>query len=119
MSSRPVEVQNLFDALDRDRPDELFETLVQLPGAKLERIVSTGQATPPGEWYDQTDDEWVVLLSGAARLRFESPGTEHESDTEHELKAGDYLLIPAHCRHRVEWTSPDELSVWLALHFSS
>ena len=112
MSIQPVEVRNLFSAIDRDRPDELFETLVQLPGAKLERIVSTGQATPTGEWYDQADDEWVVLLSGAARLRFELP------DIEHELKPGDYLLIPANCRHRVERTSPDEPSVWLALHFS-
>ena len=112
MSDHSVEIRNLFSAIDDKRPDELFETLLQIPGTKLERIVSTGQATPPGEWYDQAGDEWVILLSGAARLRFETP------DIEHELQPGDYLLIPAHCRHRVEWTSPDEPSVWLALHFS-
>jgi cupin 2 domain-containing protein len=111
MSNQPVEVRNLFSTIDGECPDELFETLVQMPGAKLERIVSTGQATPPGEWYDQAGAEWVVLLAGAARLRFDSPHAEHE------LKPGDYLLIPAHCRHRVEWTSPDEPTVWLALHF--
>lgn len=113
MSDPPVEIRNLFGEIDGERPDELFETLLQIPGAKLERIVSTGQATPPGEWYDQAGDEWVILLAGAARLRFESP------DIEHELKPGDYLLIPARCRHRVEWTTPDEPSVWLALHFST
>lgn len=112
MSDQPVKIRNLFSKIDSERPDELFETLLQIPGAKLERIVSTGQATLPDEWYDQAGDEWVILLSGAARLRFESP------DIEHKLKPGDYLLIPAHCRHRVEWTSPDEPSVWLALHFS-
>ena len=112
MSDQPVEIRNVFSAIDRDSPDELFETLLQIPGAKLERIVSTGQSTPPGEWYDQADAEWVVLLSGAARLRFEPPAAEHE------LHPGDYLLIPAHCRHRVEWTSPNEPAVWLALHFS-
>ncbi len=112
MNDQPYEIRNLFNAIDGERPDELFETLLQIPGAKLERIISTGQATAADEWYDQTDDEWVILLSGAARLRFETSGIERE------LKPGDYLLIPAHCRHRVEWTSPDEPSVWLALHFS-
>lgn len=112
MNEQLLAVRNLFAAIDHERSDELFETLLQVPGVRLERIVSTGQVTPPGEWYDQADAEWVVLLSGSARLRFESPNSEHE------LQPGDYLLIPAHCRHRVEWTSPDEPSVWLALHFS-
>ncbi|MBI1312753.1 cupin domain-containing protein [bacterium] len=113
MSDQPIDIRNLFAAIDRDRSDELFEMLLQTPGVRLERIVSTGQATPPGKWYDQEGDEWVALLSGAARLRFES------SDSEHELQPGDYLLIPAHCRHRVEWTSADEPTVWLALHITS
>lgn len=113
MNDERVEIRNLFAAIDREHPEELFETLLQTPGVRVERIVSTGQTTPPGEWYDQTDDEWVALLSGAARLRFESPAAEHA------LNPGDCLLIPAHCRHRVEWTSLDEPTVWLALHIAS
>ena len=77
---------------------------------RLERIVSHGQATPPGEWFDRDRDDWVVLLRGGAGLLFEG---ESESQV---LRPGDYLLIPAHARHRVEWTASDEPTVWLALH---
>ena len=105
-----MNLKNIFREL-RDKPDdEVVETIVKRDGVKIERIVSTGQATPPGEWYDQESDEWVILLTGAARLSF-------EDGREMELKPGDYLLIPAHCRHRVEWTDPHQQSVWLAVHF--
>ena len=78
---------------------------------KLERIISTGQATPEGEWYDQESPEWVVLLRGEALLLF-------EGDTEAmRLGPGDYIHIPAHCRHRVEWTHPEQPTIWLALHY--
>jgi cupin 2 domain-containing protein len=93
------------------RNNELFETLVETASLKLERIVSTGQATPPGEWYDQERDEWVALLSGSATLRFE------DSDELVPLEPGDWLLIPARRRHRVEATAADGESVWIALHF--
>lgn len=89
----------------------MFETLVQTDHVTLERIVSAGQATPPGEWYDQDTHEWVILLSGRAGLLF-----EHET-TARELQPGDYVLIPAHCRHRVEWTDSNQKTVWLALHY--
>ena len=81
-------------------------------GARVERIVSTGQATPPGEWYDQDGDEWVVLLSGAAGLLFEGEAAARP------LEPGDWVLIPAHARHRVEWTAADEPTVWLAVHMA-
>lgn len=81
------------------------------PGARLERIVSRGQATPDGEWYDQDANEWVVLLRGAAALRFE------DEPEPRVLGPGDWLDIPAHRRHRVEWTAPDEPTIWLALHY--
>ena len=90
-----------------------METLVQTGSFKLERIVSSGQATPPGEWFDQDRDEWVALLSGSAGLLFE--GEDHPRP----LRPGDYLLIPAHVRHRVEWTEPGTETVWLALHFAA
>src|SRR5437870_5552590 len=97
---------NLLANLPAELPDELFEQLVSGNGFKLERIVSLGHITPPGEWYDQGSNEWVLLLSGAARLRLE------DQPASRLLRPGDYLLIPAYCRHRVEWTSPDEPTVW-------
>lgn len=94
-----------------DSTDEIFETLLEKPGVKIERIISSGQATPAGEWYDQAGDEWVVLLSGSATLMIEGETSPRR------LAAGDYLLLPAGCRHRVEWTDPEVKSVWLAVHF--
>ena len=95
-----------------DSPEEIFETLLEKPGIKIERITSSGQATPYGEWYDQAGDEWVVLLSGSAMLLIEGETLPRR------LSAGDYLLLPAGCRHRVEWTDPEVKSVWLAVHFT-
>lgn len=94
-------------------PWEVMEDILTTESFRLERIISTGQATPAGEWYDQETDEWVLLLTGEAGLRF-----EHEPQTI-IMQPGDYLLIPAHCRHRVEWTAPGQASVWLALHYRS
>src|SRR5690554_4510519 len=103
-------LRNLLTPLP-DRPaDEVFEPLLQRQGLRLERIVSVGHTTPPGQWYDQEQDEWVMLLQGAARLRLVDP----EEDV--TLQPGDSLLIPAHRRHRVEWTEPETETIWLALH---
>ena len=102
---------NLLALPAADLSEEFFETLLQRPGIRIERIISSGQATPPGEWYDQAWDEWVLLLSGAAALQLD------EEREPRRLLPGDSLLLPAHCRHRVAWTAPDEQTVWLALHF--
>ena len=104
-------LNNLFSGIPREIPQEVIEILLETPGFFLERIISGGQATPPGEWYDQETQEWVVLLSGAAGLLFAGEAEVRV------LRPGDYLLIPAHCRHRVEWTDPVRQTVWLALHF--
>jgi cupin 2 domain-containing protein len=104
-------VKNLFADLPRTLTDERFDLLVEAGRVRLERIVSTGQATSPGQWLDQDTTEWVTVLRGRASLRFED---ESES---HVLGPGDYVLIHAHRRHRVEWTDPDEPTVWLALHY--
>jgi cupin 2 domain-containing protein len=93
-------------------PEERFETLLETPAFRLERILSLGHATPEGEWYDQERDEWVMLLQGEARLAVEGRSEAMV------LKPGDAVLLPAHCRHRVEWTPSDRVTVWLALHFS-
>lgn len=88
---------------------ETVDVLLARPGVRIERIVSTGQSTPPGTWYDQPDDEWVALLAGSAMLRWGDGSLV-------ELAPGDWLLIPAHARHRVEATSVDPPCVWLAVH---
>ena len=89
---------------------ERFDPLVTRPGLRIERILSTGQASPEGFWYDQAEDEFVLLLAGAARLRLEG-----SADPLH-MTPGDWVHLPAGCRHRVEWTSTDPPAVWLAVH---
>lgn len=101
---------------------ERVDTLVARSGVVIERIVSTGQASPRDFWYDSPRDEWVVLLSGAARLEFDvtltGDGTVEEGSGQlHEMQPGDYLLIEAHRRHRVAWTHESMPTVWLAVHY--
>jgi cupin 2 domain-containing protein len=90
---------------------EIFEVLVERPDVRIERIVSTGQTTPEGEWYDQEGNEFVLLVAGAARLRIE------DETADRTLEEGDWLFLPTHCRHRVTWTREDPPTVWLAVHF--
>jgi cupin 2 domain-containing protein len=101
--------RNLFTHLPSNLPDELFTTLLEADHLRIERIVSHGHSSPEGFWYDQDQHEWVLVLQGAARLSIEG--------MVRELKPGDYINIPAHQKHRVEWTTPDELTVWLAVFY--
>ena len=105
-----MKLNNVFGQLPKDLQHEVFEQIVSSESIKIERIVSKGHRTEEGSWYDQKWAEWVLLLQGAARLEF-------EDGTLMDLNAGDYLNIPAHCRHRVVWTMPDEESIWLAIHY--
>ena len=100
---------NLFVDIPSQLPKEVFTTLISAANVRIERIVSHGHASPEGFWYDQDEYEWVIVLKGAARLRFE--------DSILEMKPGDFLNIPAHKRHRVEWTTPDEPTIWLAVFY--
>lgn len=104
-------MKNLLADLPVQLPEELIETLAAADGVRIERIVSHGHASPAGFWYDQPQHEFVVLLTGAARLRFET------EETARNLQPGDFTVIPARCRHRVEWTTPAEPTVWLAVHY--
>ena len=104
---------NLFAALPARQAEEQIDLLVDEAGLRIERIVSTGQASPSGFWYDQPDDEFVVLLTGSARLRFE------KGDLTLDLVPGDWVEIPARVRHRVESTQADPPTVWLAVHRSA
>ena len=99
---------NLFVRAAASPDRETTEALIERPGIRIERIISTGQGSPPGSWYDQADDEWVALLSGAARIEF-------DDGTSVGLAPGDHVLIRAHRRHRVGWTHPALPTVWLAV----
>jgi cupin 2 domain-containing protein len=104
---------NLFAGLPpAPPPGEQFEILLRRSGLKVERIVSWGHVTAPGEWLDQDADEWVVLLAGAARLRIEGRGDLLD------MRSGDWAFLPSGVRHRVEWTDPAGPTVWLAVHIA-
>lgn len=102
---------NIFADIPAALPEELIETLKETVNVRIERIVSLGHASPPGFWYDQPQHEWVILLQGAARLRIE--GEEQAV----EMTPGSFVDIPAHKRHRVEWTDPVQVTVWLAVFY--
>jgi cupin 2 domain-containing protein len=109
--SEAINRGNLLGKIPQTLPEELMQTLLEADGVRLERIVSHGHASPEGFWYDQPDDEWILILHGAARLQLE--------DGDITLRPGDYLNIPAHRKHRVAWTSPDEPTVWLAVWYTA
>ena len=103
---------HLFDDLPSSLPEELTEVLAQSQKVRIERIVSIGHSSPEGFWYDLAESEWVMVLKGEAKLLLEG---ELEPLT---MQLGDHILIPAHRKHRVEWTTPDEPTVWLAVFYS-
>ena len=103
---------NLFADLPQHWPDELVTTLLDATNVRIERIVSHGHASLEEFWYDQDHHEWVVVLKGAARLRFE------DDEQPVEMKPGDFVNIPAHRKHRVEWTTQDEPTIWLAVYYA-
>lgn len=100
---------NLFDDISTRPPSELVSLLAQGNGVRIERIVSAGHASPEGFWYDQDEHEWVCVLQGAARLRYEDEAVS--------MQPGDWQLIPAHRKHRVEWTDPEQTTIWLAVFY--
>jgi cupin 2 domain-containing protein len=102
--------QNLFADLPANPPEELVLTLLTRTGFRIERIVSHGHASPEGFWYDQDAHEWVLLMQGAARLKL-------EGEAALEMTAGACINIPAHRRHRVEWTDPNQPTIWLTIHY--
>ncbi|MFZ2269497.1 MAG: cupin [Azonexus sp.] len=91
---------------------EQFAELLARPGLRIERIVSTGQCSPPDFWYDQAEGEWVLILQGEAKLRLAD-----EAAARH-LKAGDFLDIAPHRQHRVDWTPADQMTIWLAVFYA-
>lgn len=93
--------------------EEQIDILMESSRVRMERIVSTGQATPEGHWYDPVGDEFVLLVAGAARLRIEGEAADRA------LESGDWIVLPAHCRHRVTWTQEMPPTIWLAIHYET
>lgn len=105
-----MDKHNIFHPLPKRTDIETFEDILRTPNIRIERIVSYGQSSPEEGWYDQDEAEWVILLQGSAVLGF-------ENGKEISLQAGDYVHIPAHCRHRVVMTDKEEVTVWLAVFY--
>lgn len=106
-----IQTDNLFNGIPPTLQKELFDTIAESGMVRIERIVSDGHATPPDQWYDQEWDEWVLLVSGGATLRFD------DGSACLILLPGDHVLIPAGRRHRVERTDTGQKTIWLAVHF--
>src|SRR5664279_6362 len=107
-----ISKKDLFADIPDHLKEELIETILQTSNFRIERIVSQGHRSKEGFWYDQKENELVILLKGNATLRFEN------QDQLLKMKPGDYLHIEKHVRHRVEWTSPEQETIWLAVHYS-
>lgn len=106
-----MKVQNLFEDVPSNMPEEVFKVLAISENVRVQRIVSHGHDTMDKDWYDQEQNEWVVILKGHAKLRYE------KDNTLVELKEGDFVNIRAGVKHKVEWTTPDEPTVWLAVFY--
>lgn len=100
---------NLFANIPAELPQERVEELLAKGRVRIERITSRGHTAPEKGWYDQDQDEWVALLEGEAKIDF-------EGGEEVTLRRGDWLLIKAHRKHRVTYTSTEPACIWLAIH---
>lgn len=108
--ANPVNVANIFQCLPKSLDDEAFEILLQKGDLKIERIISKGHTSPATGWYDQAQDEWVMVLQGEAIITL-------KDDNDYPLVSGDYMTIPAHTKHKVTWTIPELETIWLAIHY--
>jgi len=109
--TRPVKKENLFSGVPASMRAEFVERIAYQKGVRIERIVSRGHCSAAGFWYDQAETEWVLLVQGAARIRFEATAEVIE------MGPGDHITIPPRARHRVEWTRPDTETIWLAVFY--
>lgn len=105
-----MNLKNFFSNIPDKLPDEIIEIVFKSDSIRIERIISQGQCSPEIFWYNQSENEWVIVLEGKAMIRFEDKSIV-------TLHKGDYLYIPAFKKHRVEWTDPNQLTIWLAIFF--
>lgn len=104
------DVANIFTGIPDQLKNEAFEDLLKADSIRIERILSQGHSSPEAGWYDQDENEWVMVLEGSGEITFENGKVVL-------LSKGDYLNIPSHSRHKVSWTDPDKLTVWLAIFY--
>lgn len=109
-SPKPYSMKNIYADIPTKLPSELFQTILEAKNIKIERIISLGHTTPTNKWYDQDQDEWVLVIQGKAKIRLENGDIK-------ALDTGDYLWIPAHQKHQVIWTPKNQKTIWLAIHF--
>ncbi|MBP6367260.1 MAG: cupin domain-containing protein [Nitrosomonas sp.] len=102
--------QNVFENIPCNIEHELFEFLIKSNTVKIERIISKGHKSPKSAWYDQEENEWIMILKGSAELLF-------ENQVSVQLGEGDYINIPSHKKHKVSWTDPESETIWLAVHY--
>ena len=103
---------NIFDSLPNDLSVEVSEEIIHALTIRIERIVSKGHSSPDTGWYDQDENEWVMVVEGKATLEF-------EDGSKRELSTGDYINIPAHVKHKVVQTDPNQITIWLAIFYKS
>ncbi len=101
---------NIYAAIPQSLPEEIFETIIVSNNVNIERIISKGHTSPQSGWYDQKKNEWVLVLKGKALLAFENEPSIY-------LHSGEYINIPAHKKHKVQWTDPETVTIWLAIHY--
>jgi cupin 2 domain-containing protein len=104
------ELHNLLSDLPKDVPQESIAPVLDAANLRIERIVSRGHKSPDGFWYDQDENEWVLLVAGAAKLQFD--------DETIDMQPGSFVNIPARKRHRVAWTDPEQTTIWLAVFYA-
>ncbi len=102
--------ENIYGSIPKDQDTEVYDEIIRAPGVRIERIISKGHTSPESGWYDQEENEWVMVLKGSGTLTFEDGSVAH-------LSKGDHINIPAHRKHRVSWTEPDQLTIWLAVFY--
>jgi len=105
-----MNIKNILNGIPQEVPDEIFERIISSENIRIERIISKGQSSRENFWYDQDENEWLILIRGKARLKF-------INEEAIELNKGDYLNIPAHQKHRVEWTDPENVTIWLTVFY--
>ncbi|MCW8831042.1 MAG: cupin domain-containing protein [Gammaproteobacteria bacterium] len=103
-------MNNIFDSIPESIDKEIFDTIVKSENIRIERIISRGHASPESGWYDQGQNEWVIVVKGGAVISF-------EDDEPVKLDEGSYINIPAHKKHKVDWTDPDTETIWLAVFY--
>ena len=110
VNSKNMNSANILGSLPKDLKSELIEDIIRSSSVRIERIVSKGHTSPDSGWYDQDMNEWVMVIEGRASLGF-------EDGSKCDLAAGDYITIPAHIKHKVVWTDPNQITVWLAVFY--